>query len=142
MPRDPKRGVLPTAEQAARATLDIPKTLMKGPGEAMLRNAPRLARVVARRIPGLPGLIYDVAAFAKAGDKTKAAFGLAGGAIGGLGGGALGAAAGGINAPIGAALGAAYGERIAEELYDDHEAEIDQWMKDRWADVRGARRAH
>lgn len=82
-----------------------------------------MTRYVARSAAKGPGVVYEVAKFASAEDKWRAAAGLAGGIIGGAGGGALGAATGPgavVAVPVFRAAGAAAGEEIAERLYDAH----------------------
>lgn len=115
-----------------RALDDIAKT--------MLKTAPERVRFVLKRIPGAPGLVYDVASLATSKDKARTLFGMAGGALGATAGGALGAAAGAVGAPIGAAVGGAAGDEIATEFYDDHKdaihrriAATKRWITDREA---------
>ena len=92
-------------------------------GKTMLKNAPRLGRVVLEKIPGAPGAVVDAVEFAGAKDKGRKIAGMVGSAMGGAGGAAMGAATGPgapIAVPLGAAVGSVAGEHIAEEIYDDH----------------------
>ncbi len=128
-----KRGVLPSAEQAAGGMLAGHDKAMELLGEWALRETPRMARLVAKRIPGAPGLVYDAAGLVGADDRWRAGFGLAGSLLGGASGAGFGALAGGVNAPIGAAIGSAYGDKLATEYYDDHRRQIDatkRWVAD------------
>ncbi|MEO8113917.1 MAG: hypothetical protein ABI655_06025 [Phenylobacterium sp.] len=142
-------GGPPSGEQIAGGFFAGHDKAWKMLGERMLRGGSKAVRIVAKRVPGAPGLVYDIANFAHAEDKPRALAGIVGGSLGAVAGGALGAAAGGINAPIGAAVGSTFGERIGEDLYDAHADEIRQkleatkrWMAERQAELaRAPRRA-
>ena len=95
----------------------------------MLKTAPRVGRIVAKRIPGLPGLVFDAANYASEQDKDRATFELFGQVAGGL----IGAAAG----PLGVAAGSVAGEMAGEYLYD-HKDDIGAWMKAREDEVARA----
>jgi len=102
----------------------------------MLKDAPRTARYVLRKIPGAPGFIYDAATLATSKDRLRTGLGIAGGAAGAAAGGAIGG-------PVGAALGSAAGEAGTEWVYDHRDelarkaADTAQWMKARTAQVAG-----
>jgi len=123
------------APAAGTGALKGAESLLQDAGKAMLKDAPRRTRYVLRRIPGAPGLIYDIANFATAKDKLRAGVGIAGGVVGGFAGEAAG--------PVGAAVGSAAGEAGAEWLYDHHDelarkvADTAQWMKERGLHVAG-----
>ena len=117
-----------TGSQVGGGMLDGAKEIMEQAGEHMLKDAKPVTRFVLKKIPGAPAAVYDVAQFATAPNKTRAAFGLAGGVLGGAAGGALGTAAGGVNAPIGAALGSTFGENVGEQIYDENAKAIDGFV--------------
>ena len=128
------RGVLPSPEQAVGGLMEGHETAMSMVANAMLKEARPFPRFIAKRIPGIPGLVLDITNFLTADDKLRAGFGLAGSA----GGGALGGLVGGPIAPVTAAAGAVAGDKIATDFYDDHKAEIRRQMNEtaRWIRAR------
>lgn len=113
--------------------------VMSRAGEAMLKDLSRAKRFVAKRAPGLPGLLLDGVEFMNAKDKGRKLAGIAGSAIGGAGGAALGAATGPaapVAAPLGAAVGSVAGEHIAEELYDDHAEAVGRVLRGTADDIQ------
>jgi hypothetical protein len=117
-------------EKVAKGSLEWAEKTMHEAGKEMLRDASRGTRIVAKRIPGAPGLVYDgVQVFtAKPEDKMRKIFGVAGGWIGGAAGGGLGALTGPaapVAAPVGAAVGSAFGEDIGTDIYDRNKQAID-----------------
>jgi phage tail tape-measure protein len=129
----------PTKSQVAGGILDGQGEAVNQAGEGMLKMARPGTRFILKRVPGAPALVFDAADFAASPNKTRTAFGIAGGFVGAAAGGALGTAAGGVNAPIGAAAGSTFGQGIGEQIYDEHQAAIDhdvdatkRWMADRW----------
>ncbi|MET0274390.1 MAG: hypothetical protein ABW360_15490 [Phenylobacterium sp.] len=129
---DGRRGGVdwtPSGAQLAGGFLDGHAEALKKVGDTMLRDAPKMGRIVAKRIPGLPGLVFDAASYATAKDKNRAKAELAGQVIGG--------AIGGLAGPLGAAAGSVIGEKGGELLYD-HRDDIAAWMKARQAQVNRA----
>jgi phage tail tape-measure protein len=120
----------PPAEPLAGAMLAGHDKALGMAADRMLKAAPKTTRYVLKRVPGLPGLVYDAATLATANDKRRELVGMAGGALGAVAGGALGAATGPaapVAAPLGAAAGSAAGEQLAEALYDNR-LNIKAWM--------------
>jgi len=139
-------GELPqeAGETAAGVALDANHELMNSAAERMLSSASKATRFVLKRIPGLPGFVYDTTRFLTSDQPLRTAAGIGGGVAGGAAGAALGAAAGGVNAPVGAVLGAAAGENVANDAYDDyyagHRAQIDatnRWIVNRRTQLFG-----
>lgn len=120
----------PTRAQTASAVLAGQAAALGRAGDRLLTQAPVAGRIVAKRIPGLPGLVYDIGSIAGAEDKRRATAEAAGGFLGAGLGGAVGG-------PLGAAAGSLVGQKAAE-LYMDHEKDIHAWMDDRWRDVARA----
>lgn len=113
------------------------ETLVSDTGDLMLHGAPKWGRIVARGIPGAPGLVLDAAQFATARNKARAGSEIAGGMLGGFIGSGLG--------PLGAAAGAVAGQKAGEWAYDHHDeirekmAATAAWVKAREAQIaRGA----
>jgi len=106
------RGVLPSPEQAVGGLMEGHETAMSMVANAMLKEARPFPRFIAKRIPGIPGLVLDITNFLTADDKLRAGFGLAGSAGG--------------------------GDKIATDFYDDHKAEIRRQMNEtaRWIRAR------
>lgn len=113
----------PSGIQVGSGMLEGYKRVVDDASKAMLRDAPKAARLVAKRIPGAPGLVLDAVQMSTSEDGLKTGLELAAGATLGLAGGVVGG-------PFGAAVGAAAGEKAAELIYD-HRDDIRAWMKDR-----------
>jgi hypothetical protein len=154
MPGD-RRGQTSAGEKVAAGLLAGHDKALDMVSDRMLHAAPKATRFVAKRIPGAPGLVYDVVqiAAAKPEDRMRQTFGAIGGALGSAGGGGLGMLTGPaapVAAPLGAAVGGALGEDIGTDIYDRNKAVIDdgvdaarrrledtaRWMKARTAQVR------
>jgi len=141
---DERQAPQDVGETAAGMTLETHKQLMDAAADRMLQGAPKVTRYVLKKIPGLPGFIYDATQLLTSDQPLRTGAGMAGGFAGGAAGGALGAAAGGVNAPVGAVLGGAAGEDIATDAYDDyyaqHRAQLDaanRWIVQRRKDLLG-----
>lgn len=146
MPDESQAAAAPqgVGETAAGAVLDTNGQLMDAAAARMLGGASPVARFILKRIPGLPGFVYDTTRLLTSDQPLRTTAGIGGGLAGAAAGGALGAAAGGVNAPVGVVLGSAAGENIANEAYDDyyaaHRAQMDdanQWMVARRKQIFG-----
>lgn len=127
MSKDEKRNSV--RQKIAGGVLAGQAAFVDQAGERMLRTAPRLGRIVAKGIPGAPGLVFDLANYATAKDKGRARAEL----IGQVAGGALGSWGG----PVGVAVGSTAGAFAGEYLYD-HKDDIQGWMDRRWNDLARA----
>lgn len=121
---------MPSGEQIAGGVLAGQADAVKSAGKPMLKTASRVTRIVANRIPGLPGLVFDAASIGAAPDTRRAVIETVAGGVGALAGGALAG-------PLGAAGGSIAGEKAAQ-LYLDHEDDINAWMHGRWNDLARA----
>lgn len=128
-------------QMAGEAVLAAQTKVMSDTAERIPKAA-RGARVAARTAGAAPALIYDLANFARADDKWREGFAIAGGGLGGLAGGAMGGATGvaaPVAAPAGAAIGSAAGSNFATELYDQNYERIRPYTKraeEAWEDLR------
>jgi hypothetical protein len=119
----------PTNGQLAGGFLAAQEEALKPVGKQMLKTAPKAFRIVAKRVPGLPGIVYDIGQFSAAEDKWRAGAEIAGSA--------LGAGVGAVGGPLGAAAGSVAGEMAADYLYG-HKDDIKAWMKAREAAIARA----